>query len=106
LPCTRTCVRQRVSGLFMVKPIAGKEERFNGCLGEVEAGYVLLPSEAPWLQAFKHELRAFPDGKYDDQAESFGQFVQFQMRHWKWLLQERSEKARIKDRVRLRRRPW
>lgn len=92
--------------LLMVKPVASKEERFNGCLGEVEAGHFLLPSEAPWLQAFKHELRAFPEGKYDDQVDSFSQFVQFQMRNWKWLLEERNEKGRLKDRVRLKQRPW
>lgn len=92
--------------LALVRPTASKEERFNGCLGEVEAGHLLLPNEAPWLEAFKRELRAFPDGKYDDQVDSFSQFVLFQLRRWKWILEERNAEGRLKDMVRLRRRPW
>lgn len=55
----------------MIKPVASKEERFKGCLAEVEAGHFLLPSEAPCLAEFRSELKAFPQGKYDDQVDSF-----------------------------------
>lgn len=92
--------------LAMVSPIQSKEERFNGCLGEVEAGHFLLPSKAPWLGAFKHELRAFPYGKHDDQADSLSQFVNFQLHGWKWILEERNAEGRLRAPVRLRRRPW
>lgn len=37
---------------LMVKPVASKEERFNSCLAEVEAGCFVLPREAPWLDVF------------------------------------------------------
>ena len=37
-----------------------KETRFVSCFGEIEAGLFLLPREAPWLDAFRSELRAFP----------------------------------------------
>lgn len=91
---------------MMVQPIASKEERFNGCLAEVEAGHFALPVQAPWLDDFKAELRAFPNGKYDDQADSFSQFVRHQMRHWSWILTEFLEDGRAKDIVRAEHRPW
>ena len=92
--------------LLMIPPVSSKEERFNGCLGEIEAGHFMLPVEAPWLDALTHELRAFPDGKYDDQVDSFSQFVRFQTNNWRWLLTEYTEKGRVRAKVRLRRRPW
>ncbi len=92
--------------LIMISPVSSKEERFNGCLAEVEAGHFLLPSEATWLHDFRRELQAFPDGKYDDQADSFSQFVLFQMHNWKWLLERRDPNGRRREIVRDRRRPW
>lgn len=32
----------------------------------IEAGYVYLPNEAPWLADFMHEMINFPNGKHDD----------------------------------------
>lgn len=92
--------------LIMIPAVSSKEERFNGCLAEVEAGHFLLPSEAPWLDDFRHEMQAFPDGKYDDQADSFSQFVLFQMRNWRWLLERRAPNGRLREIIRERRRPW
>lgn len=99
----------KVSGdlyLKMINPVGSKEDRFNGCLGEVEAGQFVLPAQAPWLDAFKAELKAFPLGKKDDQVDSFSQFVRFQLIRWKWVLTERMADGRAKDLVRLRNRPW
>jgi|HubBroStandDraft_1064217.scaffolds.fasta_scaffold30469_1 predicted phage terminase large subunit-like protein len=42
---------------------------------KIEAGHVLLPSDAPWLPLFKSELLQFPHGKYDDQVDSFSQLL-------------------------------
>lgn len=56
-----------------------KETRVIGITGQLAEGRFLLPSEAPWLDAFRSELRAFPNGKYDDQVDSVSQFVGFQM---------------------------
>jgi predicted phage terminase large subunit-like protein len=39
----------------------------------IEAGRVLLPREAHWLEAFEHELAMFPNGKFDDQVDSLSQ---------------------------------
>jgi len=99
----------RASGPF--KPflwdVAGsKEDRFIGCLGEIESGNILLPVEAPWLEAFKSELRAFPSGRYDDQVDSMTQFIGYQRRNWKWVLTEFLPSGRPANVVRLQKRPW
>jgi len=89
-----------------IRPSASKEERFSACLGEVEAGYFLLPTEAAWLDEFRSELRAFPNGKHDDQVDSFSQFVKYQMANWKFLLAEYTSDGRVKRPIRHDKRPW
>jgi predicted phage terminase large subunit-like protein len=83
-----------------------KEERFVGCLGEIEAGNILLPVEAPWLDAFRSELRAFPSGRHDDQVDSMTQFIGFQRRNWGWVLTQFLSRGRPMRAMRLRKRPW
>jgi predicted phage terminase large subunit-like protein len=39
----------------------------------IENGFVYLPSEAPWLADYLHELTTFPQAKYDDQPDSTSQ---------------------------------
>lgn len=91
---------------IMIKPVVSKEERFNGCLSEIEAGHFLLPHEAPWLADLRHELKAFPQGKHDDQVDSLSQFVKYQMLNWRYVLTERTLGGRVVHRVRRDRRPW
>ena len=38
-----------------------------------ESGFVWLPKQAVWLDAYVHELLTFPRGKYDDQVDSTAQ---------------------------------
>jgi predicted phage terminase large subunit-like protein len=90
----------------MISPVTCKEERFNGCLGEIEAGHFLLPAEAPWLDRFASELKAFPHGKHDDQADSFSQFVRFQLKSWPWLLTRYDHTGRADRAITLTTRPW
>ncbi len=57
------------------QPKGEKVERVNGQTAVIEAGRVLLPSEAVWLRSFLDEVRAFPGGKYDDQVDSMSNFL-------------------------------
>ena len=41
----------------------------------IEAGKVLLPSEAPWLGVFDQEVLGFPGTRHDDQVDSMVQFL-------------------------------
>ena len=91
---------------LMIPPTSSKEERFSGCLAEVEAGQFLLPADAPWLAAFRAELKAFPSSRHDDQVDSFSQFVGFQLLNWRWILTQRGPNGRVKERVRLKKRSW
>ena len=56
-------------------PRGEKVERVNGQTAKIEAGRVLLPTEAPWLTTFLDEVRAFPSAKYDDQVDSMANFL-------------------------------
>jgi predicted phage terminase large subunit-like protein len=47
----------------------------------VKNGRVWLPQEAPWLGDFINELRNFPNGKYDDQVDSFTQALRWLQYH-------------------------
>ena len=71
---------------FMSKTDVDKMSRFTGTFGEVEAGNILLPTAAPWLDEFRRELRAFPNGRHDDQVDSFSHFVRHQKNHRMWML--------------------
>lgn len=39
----------------------------------IENGLVYLPEKAEWLAEYMHEMTLFPFGKYDDQADSTSQ---------------------------------
>jgi predicted phage terminase large subunit-like protein len=68
----------RRSGPFrpiVIKPEKDKAVRLEGQSALIEAGHVLLPESAPWLADFLNELLAFPGGRFDDQVDSFSQFL-------------------------------
>jgi phage terminase large subunit-like protein len=41
----------------------------------MEKGLIALPREAPYLAQLRHELLAFPEGRYDDQVDALTQFL-------------------------------
>ena len=41
----------------------------------IEAGKVFLPVSANWIDDFKAEMMAFPNGRFDDQVDSVSQFL-------------------------------
>jgi len=77
-----------------------------GTLGEVEAGNIVPPVQAPWLDAFRAELKAFSNGRHDDQVDSFSQAIHFQRDNWRWTIAERRPDGRLVRPVRERKRPW
>ncbi len=58
-----------------VTPEADKITRMSNQSHQIEAGQVFLPESAPWLDAFKAEIMAFPNGRFDDQVDSLSQFL-------------------------------
>lgn len=63
-------------------PKEDKVTRLHAQSARIEAGHVWLPKDAPWLDDLRIELSSFPNGRYDDQADSISQFLSwfFEMR--------------------------
>jgi predicted phage terminase large subunit-like protein len=57
------------------KPKMSKLDRMVAQSAKIEAGHVYLPKHADWLDSFMLELLAFPSGRFDDQADSVSQFL-------------------------------
>lgn len=57
-------------------PKGTKLERALAETPKIEEGLVYLPKQAGWLGAFENEIATFPYGKFDDQVDSFTQFMQ------------------------------
>ena len=71
-----------------IAPVADKLTRMEAESARIEAGHVLLPVEASWLDTFLAELLAFPNGRHDDQVDSVSQFL-----NWAWRHAHRSQRV-------------
>jgi predicted phage terminase large subunit-like protein len=87
----RVLIEDRASGISLIqllqgdgfykaiafKPKGSKIERLHGVTPMFEGGGVLLPERAEWLEAYLHEMCAFPRGKHDDQVDSTTQALEW-----------------------------
>jgi len=71
----RASPAQGVPMPIAIKPEGDKVVRMEAHCARFEAGQVYLPSEAPWLSDFLHEILAFPLSRHDDQIDSISQFL-------------------------------
>ena len=62
-----------------ITPQGDKITRMEAECARIEAGLVVLPRYAPWLDQLLTELLAFPNGRHDDQVDSVSQFL-----NWAW----------------------
>ena len=62
-----------------IVPQGDKLTRMVAKSARIEAGHVVLPRDAPWLDVFLNEMLAFPSGRHDDQVDSVSQFLK-----WAW----------------------
>lgn len=56
-----------------IRPEGSKADRMSANSPVIEAGSLLLPRSAPWLDVYLSELLAFPSSKNDDQVDSTSQ---------------------------------
>jgi predicted phage terminase large subunit-like protein len=56
-----------------IDPDGDKIMRMNRQTARIEAGSVLLPTHAPWLDDFRSEMMAFPAGRHNDQVDALSQ---------------------------------
>lgn len=66
-------------GLYPVAidPEGDKIMRMYGQTAKIESGAVHLPEQAPWLDDFRTEVMAFPNGRHDDQVDALSQAMIF-----------------------------
>jgi predicted phage terminase large subunit-like protein len=56
-----------------VDPQGEKIMRMNAQTARIEAGSLLLPCRASWLDEFRHEILSFPASRYSDQVDALSQ---------------------------------
>ena len=68
-------VRQTHDWIYGLGADKGKVPRAHEQSVKIEQGMVYLPEEVPWLATLENELKAFPNGKFDDQVDALTQFL-------------------------------
>ena len=81
-------LRERHINVVDIKPDRDKLSRLISQIDLFEGGSVLLPKDAPWLDAFVAELLSFP-GRHDDQVDALAQGLAWRREAWKAPLVQR-----------------
>jgi len=58
-----------------ITPEADKITQMSAQSARIEAGQVILPTKAQWLDGFQSEILQFPRGRYNDQVDSLSQYL-------------------------------
>jgi predicted phage terminase large subunit-like protein len=82
-------LREKHVNVVDYKPKGDKTERLISQIDLFEGGSVLLPKDAPWLDAFVSELLSFP-GRHDDQVDALSQGLAWRREAWKGPLVQRT----------------
>ena len=82
-------LREKHINVVDYKPKGDKQERLISQIDLFMGGSVLLPKDAPWLEAFVAELLSFP-GRHDDQVDALAQCLAWQREAWKAPLVQRT----------------
>ena len=70
-------VTDGMRGVTRYQPSDDKFMRLYAQTGCIVNGFVHIPKEAPWLAVYLHELTTFPNSKYNDQADSTAQALEW-----------------------------
>jgi predicted phage terminase large subunit-like protein len=73
IPLIQELVNEGMQSIKKYKSTLEKIVRMNSVTSVIENGFVHLPEKELWLDEYLHELTIFPNGKYDDQADSTSQ---------------------------------
>jgi predicted phage terminase large subunit-like protein len=74
-------LREQAISVTARRPDTDKQARLIAQCDLFEAGSVLLPERAPWVEEFVGELLAFP-GRYDDQVDALTQGLAWGRESW------------------------
>ena len=72
-PLIQELVYEGLSIVNAITSIGDKVMRLHAQTAVMENGFVYLPTTAPWLPEYLHELTTFPKSTYDDQVDSTAQ---------------------------------
>lgn len=78
-PAIVSLLSKEIPGIVPYEPKGGKEERAIAATPYFEAGNVLLPRDAPWLQDFVEQFVGFPTGKFKDMVDATVQGIDYLM---------------------------
>ena len=67
-----------VAGVIPIRPINDKATRMSTETPKLQAGNLILPKVASWIDDFMVEYLAFPNAKYNDQIDALSQFLNWQ----------------------------
>jgi predicted phage terminase large subunit-like protein len=81
-------LREKHINVVDYKPKGDKAERLISQIDLFVGGSILLPKDAPWLDAFVAELLSFP-GRHDDQVDALTQGLAWRREAWKPPLVQR-----------------
>jgi predicted phage terminase large subunit-like protein len=81
-------LKQQGFATIAIKPKGDKVMRMHAHTAALEGGKVPLQKDAPWLDDFRCEVLAFPNGKHDDQVDALSQLMT-------WAEERRIPKASI-----------
>jgi predicted phage terminase large subunit-like protein len=81
-------LREKHINVVDIKPDRDKQSRLISQIDLFEGGSVLLPKDAPWLEAFVAELLSFP-GRHDDQVDALTQGLAWRREAWRGPLVQR-----------------
>jgi len=82
-------LREKHINIVDYKPNRDKISRLISQIDLFEGGSVLLPTDAPWLEAFVAELLSFP-GRHDDQVDALTQGLAWRREAWRGPLVQRT----------------
>src|SRR5437879_11629831 len=81
-------LREKYINVVDIKPDRDKLSRLISQIDLFEGGSILLPKDAPWLDALVSELLSFP-GRHDDQVDALSQGLAWAREAWKGPLTQR-----------------
>ena len=75
-------IQEKRVNVVEITPDRDKRARLISQIDLFEGGSILLPKDAPWLDAFEAELLSFP-GRHDDQVDALTQGLAWNREVWK-----------------------
>jgi len=66
-------LKKKIPGIILIEPRGSKLARASAVAPFFQAGNVVLPDAAPWVQDYVEEFACFPTGSHDDQVDATSQ---------------------------------